>query len=235
MRSRSVVVCCVGLWLALACAVAGAGINFAPSTYNPGVGEAVTFEVCATCLGNAEFRFTWDFGDNGSSGSTTDLSVTHRFDREGYVRVELMARDSSGRAFSRTKEILVGESPLVAVRETSVEDHGTVLVRVTLVAQTGLSGLALTETIPHGWQAQQIADGSGAYVNPVGGALQVLWMESLDSGQERVFTYRLLPTSASGLPELSGDASAYRRDVPTGEPQKRVKVTVCGDVTIPDY
>ncbi len=226
-------VCCVGLWLALACVVAGAGVNFAPSTYNPGVGEAVTFEVCAACLGSAQFRFTWDFGDNSSGGSaTTDLSVMHRFDQEGYVRVELSARDSSGRAFSRTKEILVGESPLVAVRETSVEDHGTVLVKVTLLAQTGLSSLALTETIPHGWQAQQI-DGGGL-VNSAGGSLQVLWMESVDIGQERVFTYRLLPTSASGLPELSGDASAYRRDIATGEPQKRVKVTVCGDVTIPD-
>jgi len=227
------VLCGVGLWLVVACAVAGAGVNFAPSTYNPSVGEAVTFEVCGACLGSAQFRFAWDFGDDGSAGfATTDLSVTHRFDREGYVRVELLARDSSGRAFSRTKEILVGGSPLVAVRETSVEDHGTILVRVTLLAQAGLSSLALTETIPHGWQAQ-VVDGGGV-VNPAGGSLQILWMESLDSGQERVFTYRLLPTGAGGLPELSGDASAYRRDVPTGEPQKRVKVTVCGDVTIPD-
>jgi len=224
----------VGLWLAVACAVAGAGVNFAPSTYNPSVGEAVTFEVCGACLGNAQFRFTWDFGDDGSAGfATTDLSVTHRFDREGYVRVELLARDSSGRAFSRTKQILVGGSPLVAVRETSVEDHGTILVTVTLLAREDLSGLGLVETIPYGWQAQEIDNGGAMKVNPAGQTREVLWAGA-DAGQQCVFVYRLLPTGVGGLPEFTGTASAYRKQIPTGEPQKRVKVTVCGDVTIPD-
>lgn len=235
-RRGLMAVCAAGLLLAAACSAVGAGINFAPSTYNPGVGEAVTFQVCQTCLGGGQFRFTWAFGEDGSSEvTTTDLSVTRSFDHAGYVRVALAARDSSGRAFSRTKEILVGESPLVAVREASPEDRGTILVTVTLLAREALSGLGLTETVPRGWQAQEIDRGGATVVNPIGQTLEVLWAEAIDAGQQRVFAYRLLPTSAGGLPELSGTASAYVKQVATGEPQKRVQTTVCGDVAIPDY
>jgi PKD repeat protein len=233
-RKQGIVLLAGGVWLAAAVAAFGLGANFAPLTYNPAPGEAVTFEVCPTCLGGGSFRFQWDFDSDGTTDlETADLLVRHAFDQAGYVEVTLTAIDSSGRSSFRTKGILVGESPLVAVRDVFPEDRDAVLVVVTLDVREGFSGLALEEGIPRGWQAQEVDRGGATVVNATGQSFEVLWAEPIDGGERRVFSYRLYPSYGTGVPTLGGVASGYLSQVATGETGKRVKVPVCGDLSIP--
>jgi len=215
---------------------AGAGVNFSPSTYNPAVGETVTFEVCQACLGGEPYRFGWDFDSDGA----TDLEATQpvaawTFREPGEAVVTLEATDAGWRSSLRKKGFLVGESPLLAVREVSSEDRGGYLVLVTLTVRADFSGFALEERIPRGWQIQEV-DRGDAYVPPQRGqSLQVLWSTEIKAGEGRVYSYRLIPsTYASGIPELFGVATGYLREIPTGEATKLVKVTVCGDLLIPE-
>jgi len=229
--------CAAGLWLAAAVVGAGAGINFTPSTYNPAVGETVTFQVCQACLGSGQFRFTWEFHEGGASDlTTTDLSATHRFSQTGYVQVKLTARDASGRMFSRTKQLLVGDpSPLVAVRDASWEDNGTILVQITVAAAAAFSDIGLQETVPYGWAPQEVDPGNTLMAWVTERPIAVIWGRTQDMGPVGIYSYRLISTSsASGIPELSGLVRGLLPSLPAGEAQKPVVVTVCGDVTVPD-
>ena len=235
-RKLELIFCAVVLLAASALMAAGAGVNFSPSTYNPAVGEEVTFEVCQTCLGAEPYRFEWDFdGDGAMDLEVAVPTVTRTFTESGEAVVTLEATDAGWRTSLRKKGLLVGESPLLAVREVLAEDRGGYLVVVTLTVRGDFSGFALEERVPRGWQMQEVDRGGAAYVAQAGQFLEVLWITEIEAGEGRVYAYRLVPsTYASGIPELFGVASGYLKEVPTGEAGKRVKVTVCGDLMIPE-
>ncbi len=102
------------LWIGLA--AFGQGIDFDPTTYNPAVGEAVTFSVCEACTAGA-VEYEWDFdGDGVSDLSSSDPFVDHTFAAAGYEEVTLRVVGSDGRVTARRKGILVGKSPLIGIR-----------------------------------------------------------------------------------------------------------------------
>jgi len=69
---------------------------------------------------------------------------------------------------------------------------------------------------------------------PMGLALVAYWYDSINAGDRWSFSYRLYPSAyGTGTPELSGTATGYLPNVPTGDPGKRVKVEICGDLSVP--
>lgn len=212
------------LVLAAGLVALGMTANFAPSNYNPAIGESVTFTVCQSCLGSAAFRYEWDFdGDGLYEVSAEDSFVEWTFTEAGYVEVTLKVVDAGGRTAVRRKGILVGESPLFAVRDVLVEQEGTVFVLITVGARMTVSALGLEEAIPMGWQVE-ILESGGTFVKRANGTLEVLWMNPIEAGKTVTFSYRLYPSYGSGLPALRGAVSGY---VP-----KRAKAPVCGDLSI---
>ena len=204
----------------------GAEIDFSPSTYNPALNEAVTFEVCEPCLGNGTFVYKWDFdGDGVYEISSEDPIVTHAFTEPGFVDVGLQVVDGSGRTTLRRKGILVGESPLIAVRDLVNEDGATFVV-ITFSANWALTAPGLEETVPLGWQLEILDTAGSIEPHMENHTLGVLWADQILEGSTWALSYRLYPTYATGVPALSGIASGYIGG-------KRVKTTVCGDLSIP--
>lgn len=202
----------------------GDEVNFNPSTYNPGVGEPITFEVYRPEWGTEALHYEWDFnGDGVYETSTTDPLVSHAFDVAGLAAVTLKAVDAGGRTATRSKELLVGESPFFAVREIFSEKGGSAFVRITLVVRKTVSAPGLEEMIPSEWQ-MEILDAGGAYTKLVGHTLQALWMEEVEQGEMRTLAFRLYPTYGVGTPTMSGVASGYA--------EGRVTGLVCGDLNI---
>jgi hypothetical protein len=185
----------------------------------------VTFEVCESCLGDGVFVYKWDFdGDGAYEISSEDPMATHVFTDPGFVDVGLQVIDASGQPIVRRKGILVGESPLIAVRDV-VNENGATFVVITFSANWALTAPGLEETIPTGWQLE-ILDTAGSLEPHIeNGTLGVLWADQILEGWTWAFSYRLYPTYATGVPPLSGIASGYIAG-------KRVKATVCGDLSI---
>lgn len=227
MRKRLTCVFCISAFLlAIGLLALGGEANFSSSSYNPALGETVAFEVCQPCLGSGTFHYEWDFdGDGLYEVSIEEPLVVHTFTEPGYVDVALRVVDAGGRVVTRTKGILVGESPLFAVRNLLTEENGGTFVLVTLTARAVVSAPALEEKLPRGWQVE-ILDSGGTFTKVTDGTLQVLWAEMLIGGETRTFSYRLYPAYATGAPELSGVISAYYVE-------GRIKASVCGDHSIP--
>ena len=206
--------------------VLGTQINFAPSTYNPAVEEAVMFEVCEPCLGSGVFTYEWDFdGDGIYEVSTEDLVAAHAFAEPGFVEVGLKVVDASGLVAVRKKGILVGEVPLIAVRDL-LEQDGATFILITFSTNYALTAPGLEESIPSGWQVE-VAETEGALPPHMGnGTLEILWADHILQGKTWTFSYWLYPSYGVGAPSLSGIASCYIAG-------KRVKATVCGDLSIP--
>ena len=223
MRKRLTCVFCISAFLlAIGLPALGVEADFSPSSYNPALGEAVAFEVCQPCLGGGISHYEWDFdGDGLYEVATEEPLVVHTFTEPGYVDVALRVVDAGGRAMARSKGILIGESPLFAVRNFVTEEDGGTFVLVTLTARAVVSAPALEETLPRGWQVE-ILDSEGTFTKVTDGTLQVLWAEMLIGGETRTFSYRLYPSYATGAPELSGIISAYYVE-------GRIKASVCGD------
>ncbi|MCK4392751.1 PKD domain-containing protein, partial [Candidatus Bipolaricaulota bacterium] len=192
MRKRLTCVFCISAFLlAIGLAALGVEADFNPSSYNPALGEAVAFEVCQPCVSSEISQYEWDFdGDGLYEVSTEEPLVVHTFTEPGYVDVELRVVDAGGRAVTRTKGILVGESPLFAVRNLLTEENGGTFVLVTLTARAVVSAPALEETLPRGWQVE-ILNSEGAFTKVADGTLQALWAEMLIGGETRTFSYRL--------------------------------------------
>jgi hypothetical protein len=206
---------CVGL---------GTEVNFDPSTYNPMLGESVSFEAYRPEWGTSSLRYEWDFDGNGTVDVTTDEAcVTYVFGAPGFIAVTLTVTDVGGRAETRSKGLLVGASPVHAVRDLFSETGGSVFVRITLVAQSAVSAPGLEETLPSNCQVE-ILDSGGGYVKRTGRTLQVLWMEAIGPEETRTLSFRLYPTYGTGVPALSGTLSAYA--------EGRVAVPVCGDLAV---
>lgn len=223
MRKRLTCVLCISAFLlAIGLPALGVEADFSPSSYNPALGEAVAFEVCQPCLGGGISHYEWDFdGDGLYEVATEEPLVVHTFTEPGYVDVALRVVDAGGRAMARSKGILIGESPLFAVRNLLTEEDGGTFVLVTLTAKAVVSAPALEETLPRGWQVE-ILDSEGTFTKVTDGTLQVLWAEMLIGGETRTFSYRLYSSYEIGAPELSGVISAYYVE-------GRIKASVCGD------
>jgi len=66
MKERlTIILCLSALILLFGVSVLGDEANFVPSTYNPDVGEGVTFEVCQACLANGVDHYEWDCDGDG--------------------------------------------------------------------------------------------------------------------------------------------------------------------------
>ena len=204
----------------------GTQVDFDPSTYNPALEEAVTFEVCEPCLGGGTFLYQWDLdGDGRYEISGENPGMTHTFSEPGFVEVGLQVVDANGQIAACRKGILVGESPLVAVRDVVKED-GATFVFIRFSANSALTAPGLEEAISTGWQVEPL-ETEGALPPHLGnGTLEVLWPDQIVEGSTWTFSYWLYPTYGTGTPALSGLASGYRGG-------KRVKVVVCGDLDLP--
>ncbi|MBU0595788.1 PKD domain-containing protein [Candidatus Bipolaricaulota bacterium] len=186
--------------------------NFEPSTFNPTVGEFVNFEVCEPCLGDGSaFHYAWDFdGDGQTDLETQDALVSTSYASAGFHQVRLTVFDANGRRVSRSRGILVGEYPAVAVREFLPQGDGSVFVLITITVLSDLSGLGFEESMPQGWQMVEV-DVGGAITNRNAAEriLEVLWAMQLEAGEEISFSYRLHPSYATATTELSGELSGY--------------------------
>lgn len=202
----------------------GTEVNFDPSTYNPILGASVTFEAYRPEWGTSTLRYDWDLDGDGSVDFTTDEAcMSHVFDTAGFIVVTLTVTDVGGRAETRSKGLLVGASPVHAVRDLFFETGGSIFVRITLEAQSAVSAPGLEETLPANCQVE-ILDSNGAYVKQTGRTLQVLWMEAVGPEETRTLSFRLYPSYGTGVPTLNGILSAYAGG--------RVAVPVCGDIAI---
>ncbi len=227
MRRTTQVFICAGIFAVMLSLLAlGTQINFAPSTYNPAIEEAVAFEVCESCLGSGAFTYEWDFdGDGVYEVSTQDPVATHTFTEPGFVEVGLKVVDASGLAAVRRKGILVGEVPLIAVRDL-VEEDGATFILITFSTNDALTAPGLEETIPSGWQVEVAETGGSLSPHMANGTLEILWADHILQGKTWTVSYWLYPSYGVGAPSLSGIASGYIAG-------KRVKATVCGDLSIP--
>jgi hypothetical protein len=200
--------------------------DYSPATYNPAVGEDTNFTACQTCLSCNAASYDWDFdGDGVYDISTPDLTVEHAFSEAGFVVVTLRIDEGGGRYTTCRRGILVGETPLFAVRNVTAEASGSVLVEITVSAYVGVRAVGLEETLPIGWQ-WEILDAGNAITKKEGQNLQVLWMNPIEAGGTWTVSYRLYPSIGTGSPLLAGTVSGY-----DGE-NVRVKVSICGDLAI---
>jgi PKD repeat protein len=205
--------------------VLGDEANFVPSTYNPDVGEGVTFEVCQACLANGVDHYEWDFDGDGLYEVITDVvRITQAFTEPGYIVISLRVVDTHGGELTHSKGILIGKSQLFAVREAITEEDGVILVRITLSAQAEVHAVGLEEIIPRGWQVEVIDPGN-TISKKEGENLYFLWMNPIYEGEMWTIIYRLYPSYGVGSPTLSGSVSGY------GE-EGRIKDSICGDVTV---
>jgi len=202
--------------------------DFEPSTFNPTVAEFVNFEVCEPCLGDGSgYYYAWDFdGDGQTDLETDDALVSTSFETPGFYQVELTVFDDSGRRITRSRGILVGEYPAVGVREMLPQGDGSVFVLITITIKDDLSGLGFEEAMPQGWQMVEV-DVGGAITNrnAADKVLEVLWAMQLEAGEEISFSYRLHPSYATSMTQLSGDLSGYAAGA-------RFRGGICGDLEL---
>ncbi len=230
---RGIRIVCIGLVLAAASACTAAAAtwaaDFTPSMWNLAVGDVVDFSVCETCLGSgAGYRYIWDFDSDGVVDVDTEATVVAcTFNLPGFYEVKLTIRDSGGREQTRTKGLVVGDTPAVAVREVVAQDDGSYLVSVGLTIVSPVAAPGLVESIPSGWQAE-IVDAAGAMtrLNPETRELEVGWLSQAAPGDQIVFSYRLYSNYASQVRTLSGEMSGYVGGTRFAHP-------VCGELRIP--
>jgi len=222
MDKRLQTIFCFSLIFFASCfGLLGREIDFAVSNYNPAVGERVTFE--AFIIGDG-IRYEWDFdGDGLYEVSTAEPRIAHLFSEPGSVEVSLQVIDEEGRLLTQRRGLLVGESPLFAVREMTIEASGVVLVRVTVSARVKIRALGLEERIARGWQLE-IIDAGNAVTKREGLYLQVLWLNPIEEGETWTILYRLHPSDGVGSLTLTGRIS--------GHSEERVTAFVAGDLTI---
>jgi PKD repeat protein len=204
-------------------AQAGA-VDYSPATYNPEVGEDISFTVCQDSLSNDAVSYDWDFdGDGVYDVSTPQPTVEHAFYKDGFVVVTLRVNEGGGRYTTCKKGLYVGDSSLFAVREVTPDKNGSVLVEIAVSAYDEIKAVGLEETIPVGWQ-WEILDIGDAVTKKEGQNLQILWMNPMQAGETWIVSYFLYPSAGRGSPSLGGTISGYSNG--------RVKVSISGDAVI---
>lgn len=221
-----------GLLIAAASAWAASAAwqaDFTPSTFNPGVGDVVSFGVCETCLGSGgAYRYLWDFNSDGIVDLNTDSTVVAcTFDATGFYEVKLTIQDLGGREVTRRKGIIVGPVPAFGIRQVILETDGTVFVSISMVVNSAAAALGLVEGIPAGWQLEIVDAGNAmTRVNTETRQLEVAWMSQAEAGDELTFTYRLYSNYATQTRQLSGEVSGYVSGA-------RFAASVCGELAVP--
>jgi hypothetical protein len=205
--------------------------DFTPSTFNPGVGDVVSFAVCETCLGSgngAEYRYLWDFNNDGVVDADTDSTAAAcTFNAAGFYEVKLTIQDRGGREVTRRKGILVGPVAAFGIRQVILESDGTVFVSISIMLNSSAVAIGLVEGIPAGCQLE-IIDAGGAItnVNTEMRQLEVTWASQVEAGDELTFSYRLYSNYATQTRQLSGEVSGYVGGV-------RFVASVCGELAVP--
>ncbi|MDD5646924.1 MAG: PKD domain-containing protein [Candidatus Bipolaricaulis sp.] len=205
--------------------------DFTPSTYNPGVGEPVSFAVCASCLSGGSFTYRWDWeGDGIVDLETGEPVATRAYAVAGYYEVELTIADGTGRREVCRKGVLVGASPAYAFRDILAQDDGTLLVVITVRAVDAIpGGVGFEERVPQGWQVtlEDTGEAMLAIFDAQARTVAVQWV-AVDAGSEMVFTYRLSMYAgyAAAQNRLSGELRGYIGGV-------RFVATLCGAVRLP--
>jgi len=205
--------------------------DFTPSTFNPGVGDVVSFAVCETCLGSgngAAYRYLWDFNNDGVVDADTDSTAAAcTFNAAGFYEVKLTIQDRGGREVTRRKGIFVGPVPAYGVRQVILESDGTVFVSIAIIVNSLASAPFLVESVPAGWQLEIIdSGGSVTKMNTEERQLEVGWLSQAEAGDELTFTYRLYSNYATQTRQLSGEVSGYIGGA-------RFAASVCGELTVP--
>ncbi len=205
--------------------------DFTPSTYNPGVGEAVSFAVCASCLSSETYTYRWDWnGDGVVDLETRDPVATHAYATAGYYEAELVIVAGTGLRDTCRKGILVGAVPAFAVRDVLAQDDGTLLVVVTVRTVDAIpGGLGFEERVPQGWQVS-LEETAGTMLSGIESQSRTVYAQwaAVDAGAEMVFTYRLSMYAgyAASAMQLSGELRGYVGGV-------RFVATICGATRLP--
>lgn len=205
--------------------------DFTPSAYNPGVGEAVSFAVCASCLSSEMYTYRWDWnGDGVVDLETRDPVATHAYATAGYYEVDLVIVADTGLRDTCRKGVLVGAVPAFAVRDVLAQDDGTLLVVVTVRAVDDIpGGLGFEEQLPQGWQVS-LEDTAGTMLSGTEAQTRTVYAQwaAVDAGAEMVFTYRLSMYAgyAASEMQLSGELRGYVAGV-------RFRATICGATRLP--
>ncbi|MEA3356518.1 MAG: PKD domain-containing protein [Candidatus Bipolaricaulota bacterium] len=206
----------------------GITANFTPATYNPNVGESLLFNVIRPVVERGSATYEWDFdGDGAYEISTGDELIRHTFDEPGHHNITLRVTATDGRRVTRMKEILVGASPLYAIRTATTIEHGAISVLITIVAREWIKAPGFVEKLPVGFKAKPVEPGEamGAKINTSNNSLEVLFSE-IAEGEERSFRYRLYPLTEAeaGCPVLNGLVSGYGTN-------GRIEAQICGDLS----
>ncbi|MCX6094855.1 MAG: PKD domain-containing protein [Candidatus Bipolaricaulota bacterium] len=205
--------------------------DFTPSTYNPGVGEAVSFAVCEPCLTGGTYTYRWDWnGDDVADVETRDPMATYSYAAAGYYEVQLTIADDTGRRETCRKGVVVGAVPAFAVRDVVAQDDGTLLVVVTVRAVEPIpGGFGFEEQIPQGWQAA-IEDPGGTFLSGIDAPTRTVFAQwtAVEAGTELVFTYRLSLYAGYAVSQsrLAGELAGYIAGV-------RFRATICGVLGLP--
>ncbi len=200
-------------------------IDFDPSTYNPAIGEGVTFSLAPGCVTGVA-HYEWDFNGDGVTDVTTqDPFVDHTYATAGYMEVTVKAVTAGGRVMARRKGILVGKAALIGIRHVERQSDGSIIVSITIISNGRLSGVGIEEALPIGWRVGATQSG-GVYVKRAGSKLQILWLNQLAPGDTVTFSYQLYPSQGNGVPAFAGTISGYDKG-------KRVSTQICGDLTLP--
>jgi len=230
MNRSKVLVCALAASLLLIGVVVGAAAwdaDFTPSTYNPGVGGLVEFEICESCLGTTSgFIYRWDFNGDGETDleSTTGGLASAMYDEAGYYIVTLTMQENGGTRKTCQKGLWVGETPAYAVREVLEESSGTVFVLITIRFTSEIVAPAVEERILTGWQIEVIEAGEIVNLNAEKRREEVAWMQNYEAGDELTFSYRLHPGTATGS-EFSGDVTGFHDGY--------FRISICGALTLP--
>jgi PKD repeat protein len=206
--------------------------DFTPSTFNPGVGDVVSFAVCETCLGSgngAEYRYLWDFNNDGVVDADTDSTTAAcTFNAAGFYEVKLTIQDRGGREVTRRKGIFVGPVAAFGIRQVIQESDGTVFVSITITVNSSANAPFLVENVPAGWQLE-VVDAGGAFTNMNREKqwLEVGWLSQVVAGEELTFTYRLYSSYSTQTGQLSGEVSGY------ADGMVRFVGSVCGELAVP--
>ena len=200
--------------------------DFEPSTFNPEIGETVTFAVCEPCLDSGSYSYAWDFdGDGTTDLATEELLCEHVFDSAGFYEVKLTSTAEDGRTKTRRLGILVGALPAYAVRETLHQGDGSIFVLITVYVREAITGgMGFTERLPLGWMYEEV-DVGGAMKNERTDPKQyeVAWGAQFDEGSKATFSYRLIPGYGGSVVVFDGTLNGYT----DGE---RFYGTICGEL-----
>jgi len=202
--------------------------DFEPSTFNPHVGEPVSFAICEPCLDPGTYEYVWDFdGDGVSDLVTSEPVVDYVYEEDGFFAVELTSTAADGRRKSKRLGILVGTLPAYAVRETLRQADGAIFVLITVyIVDEVTGGVGLTEALPRGWMHEEV-DVGGAIKAERGDPkrYEVAWGSQFDAGSEAKFSYRLIPGYGGSTVTFDGMMNGYSDGV-------RFHGAVCGELEI---